>query len=322
MLCLYPTTLVKCPSKSLDYLAGHSLDKRVLTRFRRKFSRTLISLMHFAAQGRPSTLHLLLGDSIEDLEKAREKAVRSSSIRASLKGVGESTLKLAMSAAKSFGLLFTFRTLTKGPFILSTELGSKLYTILSSSSVSKELDELSRCQLLLVPGLIFPTKAKLITISVLSLREGHVRDIHNSLLQNFEAFSSVQKLVVEILYEIRMMNTPKRPSTKREAYYTETEVILALLEMMGIIETKDDFKYFSIIDRDRTFLNARDVVGLFRYFDESTFGYQFSIEPTLISELRSLGAVYQNLLDVLEVLRERKREIIIDLENPYRVSNL
>ncbi|MEM0083590.1 MAG: hypothetical protein QXZ48_05800 [Zestosphaera sp.] len=183
----------------------------------------------------PEVKHELIVGDYRELSAVATDGISSSSFLKMVSGNARKHVKVALITGCSFGLLTEVRIAGKKKYVL-TELGKV---------VKKEAEELKDNELYevaLISGLLFNTRAKLLTSSVLAHGCSSIKDIYANLLTSLRAYwhemNDIANLAFKTVEEI--IRVPEGIiKTKSGVRVSNTYVTLSVLSGLGVLSVQD-----------------------------------------------------------------------------------
>lgn len=254
---------------------------------------------------KPTTI---ISADIEELTKI--SAIGVTGIEKSLKSenLSKGLRKMVLPLLRSYGMIEIFKVANRTKIVL-TALGDIVSTFIKESKLS----DTEKLSLILIAGMLFKTKARVLTLSILS-GNSNLRDVYNAVSARFFRgdLKGVEKVAFEILDEIRCVSA----GIVKE-YASQTQIALHGLSYVGLI-TLSSLNEFSI-NSSGNFITPADFLGLdFEMSKGLHMGFSIDRERlgyTPIDEIeRKYGNYGKELVRLINALKANKSSIEINLE--------
>ena len=226
-------------------------------------------------------------------------------------------MKAILHLLDSYGLIGVYKLEDNKLRCVLTYLGEKVFKFINEL----ELSSYEKVSLLLISGLLFKTKARIIALSALS-GLSNLRELYNSVSAKFfgENLKGCERVAYEILEEIHFIGGGVVGN-----YITSTQIALCGLSYLGLINLSNSFNEFEI-NLEGKFISPSDFLALdleVTNGDYMGFGIRSDIKPSSLEEMmkklqRRRKYKYGNELPrLIEMLKEEKERIETNLRRFY-----
>jgi len=255
--------------------------------------------------------------SIDELKKVKGLSMRKYILLSKNYNISNDVARLMLMMFRSFGLL-TYLKVANRYKIIITELGEVMREFLKEVKLSN----VEKFSLIFIPGLLFKTKARIITIAVLAGNK-NLADLYSSIKARlFEGkLSDIERAAIEILDEIRLINGGRITD-----YITETQVALSILSFLGLINLISPSK-FNINSQGKV-ISPSIFLGLnYELTKGDLLSFRVDVESlgiTRVNEVYQKLGIYGNYLSsLMDNLKKARQRIEVDLRRyfglPYRI---
>jgi len=220
-------------------------------------------------------------------------------------------VKVLLHLLEGYGLIGEYKLEDGRLRCILTYLGDVTLKFISEL----ELSVYEKIALLLTPGLLFRTKARVIALSVLG-GLSNLRELYNSVSARYFRgdLRGCERAAYEILEEIRFIG-----GGIIENYVTSTQITLHGLSYLGLINLIS-LKEFTM-NLEGKFISPAEFLALdFELTGGDYMGFKISGKigsATLDDIVKKRGRYGKELLKLVEILKREKKSIEVNLEKHY-----
>jgi len=230
-------------------------------------------------------------------------------------GISENLNTFILRMLRAFGLVEIFRN-GKGIRITLTGLGENMKEFINKIP-EKELKPVEKVSLYFISGLLFATKARIILLSLLAGAHDF-KDIYNFTyprLFSFEKnFKDVEIIGFEILNELALSDMGRVKD-----YITDVHIINTALSYLGLINLTS-LNTFTI-NKEGKFVSPSAFMGIYFEIRGNDFmGFGIDKDAVGYTPSYNLPKLYnygKHIIEMIKILKEKKKEIDIDLRRLY-----
>lgn len=227
----------------------------------------------------------------------------------------ESKLRLARSVLyllESFGLVREYELADNRLRCTLTALGEITMDFVKKSGLSIW----EKASLMLIPGLLFKSKARVLLLSILA-GAGNLRDVYNSVSARYfsDKLRGAEKVAFEILEEIVLTS-----GGSVSKYITGTQIALYGLSYIGLIQMLS-IKEFKLNHKGKFISPAAFLTLNFEVSKGDYMGFGVPSEEIGLMTLDEIKRKYKHygneLLKLIDELKKTRRSIEVSLEKFY-----
>ena len=225
-------------------------------------------------------------------------------------------MKALLHLLDSYGLISEYKLDDNRLRCVLTYLGEIVFKFIKEL----ELSIYDKIALLLIPGLLFKTKARIIALSALG-GLNNLRELYNSISAKFfgGTLKGCERVAYEILEEIHFIG-----GGVVDNYITSTQITLCGLSYLGLINLSDSFNNFKINPKGK-FISPSEFITFDSIIGSDYMGFKIKpdIEPMSLDDIkkklkRKRKYKYgKELPRLIETLKKEKERIEANLSKFY-----